>query len=64
MEETFKIKNYSYNLTDYGILEIYITDLQDRELILATLQDCKDMEDYELDNLAQETIENIGYELV
>ena len=54
------IKNYSYCLND-DTLEIYIIDMDDNEFLLATLCDCGNMDDYELDNLAQEILEEEGY---
>ena len=37
--------------------------MNDNELLLATLCECENMEDYQLHNLALETIQNMGYEL-
>lgn len=59
-----KFKNYSWYLNKEKILEIYITDLQDNEFIVATLVECDNMQDFELDNIAQETLENLEYELI
>lgn len=61
-EETKPIKDYSYSLWN-DILEIYIVDMNDNEFLLATLCECEDVEDYKLNNLALETIQNMGYEI-
>ena len=58
--ETKVIKSYSYSLNN-DILEIYITDLDNNEFLLATLCDCDNMADWELDNLAQEILEEKEY---
>lgn len=57
------IKNYSYTLTA-DVLQVFITDMNDNEFILATITNCDNMFDYELDNLAQELIEEHNYILI
>ena len=57
-----KIKSYSYSLWN-NMLEVFIIDEKDNEFILATISDCDNINDYELDNLAQEIIEENGYYL-
>lgn len=65
--QTKQIKNYSYSL--YGedddiSMDIFVTDLNDKEFSVATISQIGVMTDTELDNLAQETLNDLGYELV
>ena len=57
------IKSYSYSIVD-DMLQVFIVDMNDNEFILATICDCDNMFDYELDNLAQEIIEENDYILI
>lgn len=57
------IKNYSYTLIA-DVLQVFITDMDNNEFILATIANCDNMFDYELDNLAQELIEEHNYILI
>lgn len=61
------IKNYSYSLCgeeDYISMKIFITDLNDNEFCVATIGEIGIMTDTELDDLAQEILYNLGYELI
>lgn len=58
-----QIKDYSYSLWN-NILEIWVKDLNDNEFIVATVVDCENMEDYKLNNLALEILENLDYEII
>ena len=58
-----RIKNYSYCLFD-DILQIWVIDLNNNEFIVATIHDCRDMNDFELDILTLETLENLNYEII
>lgn len=62
VEETKPIQSYSYSLWN-DILEIFVVDMDGNEFMLATLCDCEDLEDFELNNLALVTIEEMGYEI-
>lgn len=57
------IKNYSYSVVA-DMLQVFIVDMNDNEFVLATICDCDNMFDYELDNLAQEIIEENKYILI
>ena len=57
------IKNYSYTVIA-DVLQVFITDMNDNEFIPATIANCDNMFDYELDNLAQELIEEHNYILI
>ena len=59
-DDTKKIKQYSWALNDNGDLDIFIID-DEGEQILATISDCADKSEEELDALAQEIIEEDGY---
>lgn len=61
LKESKSIKNYSWSVNGNGELEIYVVDEYGNESLLAAVSDCAGMSDTELDNLAQEVIEENGY---
>lgn len=56
------IKDYSYILND-DVLDIFITDEQDKTYCVASLSGCENLEDWELNNLAINIIEDMELEL-
>jgi hypothetical protein len=57
------IKNYSYCVIN-DMLQVFITDMNDNEFVLATICDCDNMFDYELNNLALEILDEHDYILI
>lgn len=57
-----EIEYYDYKIDDYGEMTIFIKGSKFGEYTsLATISDCGDKTDKELEELAEETIENYGY---
>lgn len=59
-----KIKNYSYSLhgVKYSMsMDIFVTDMNDNEFIVATISDIGIKTNTELDNLALEILEELDY---
>ncbi len=56
-----EIISYSYSLCNDGTLEIFAIFPDGKEKCVLTISECSGLEDYELDNLVQKTLEENGY---
>lgn len=58
------IKDWYYQLDeDTDAMYIYVISLEDEHLLASTISDCDNMSDKELENLAEEIIDELGYNI-